>query len=84
VVILYVGLSHVFGKYGTIGVTKSRRMRWAGHLIHKRGKRNAYKLCVKKRVRKRLLERPRCTCEVDIEMNLKGIGWQGMDWIYLV
>jgi hypothetical protein len=44
--------------------------------------RNAYKMLVRKPERKRPLGRPRRRWE-DIRMDLRGIGWQGMDWIHL-
>jgi hypothetical protein len=62
-------------EYGIPGVIKSRRMSWTGQLIHKSGKRNAYKILMEKHEGKRLLGRPRCTCEVDIKTNLEGIQW---------
>jgi hypothetical protein len=33
---------------------------------------------------KRLLERPKRTWEYKIKIDLRGIGWGGMDWIDLV
>jgi hypothetical protein len=46
-------------------------------------KRNAYRIFVGKPERKRPLGRPRCSCMDNIKMDLKEIGWEGMDWIDL-
>jgi hypothetical protein len=61
---------------------KSRRMRWAGHVACKGEKRNAYRVLVGNPEGKRTLGRPRCRWE-DITMDLREIGWGGMDWIDL-
>jgi hypothetical protein len=46
-------------------------------------KRNAYMLLVREPEGKRALGRPRCRLEDNIKMDLKKIGWGGMDWIGL-
>jgi hypothetical protein len=46
-------------------------------------KRNAYTSLVGKPEEKRPLGRPRRRWEDNIRMDLKEIGWGGMDWIYL-
>jgi hypothetical protein len=46
-------------------------------------KRNAYKNLVGKPEGERLLGRPRRRWEDNIRMNLREIGWGGMDWIDL-
>jgi hypothetical protein len=46
-------------------------------------KRNAYRILVRKSEGKRLLGRPRCRCVDDTKMNLREIGWGGMDLIDL-
>jgi hypothetical protein len=53
---------------------KSRRMRWAGHAY-------AYRILVGKPERKRPLGRPRRRWVDNIKMDLRVIGWDGMDWI---
>jgi hypothetical protein len=45
--------------------------------------RNAYTVFVVKPKGKRLLGRPRHRWEVDIKLEPKEIGREGMDWIYL-
>jgi hypothetical protein len=47
-------------------------------------KRNAYRILVGKPGEKRPLGRPRCRWAVNIEMDLREIGWGVMDWIDLV
>jgi hypothetical protein len=46
-------------------------------------KRNAYRILVGKPERKRLLGRPRHRWVGNIKINLREIGWGGMDWIDL-
>jgi hypothetical protein len=46
-------------------------------------KRNAYRILVGKPEGKRPLGRPRCRWVDNIKMNLREIGWDGMDWIDL-
>jgi hypothetical protein len=42
-----------------------------------------YKYLVGKHERKRQHGRPSYTSEDNIRMDLREIGWEGMDWIYL-
>jgi hypothetical protein len=46
-------------------------------------KRNAYRILVGKPEGRRPLGRPRCMWEDNIKMELREIGWGGMDWIDL-
>jgi hypothetical protein len=46
-------------------------------------KRNAYRILVEKPKGKRPLGRPRRRWAGDIKMDLREIGWDGMDWINL-
>jgi hypothetical protein len=45
------------------------------------GKRNAYRILVGKSKGKRPLGRPRCTWMINIKIDLREIGWDGVDWI---
>jgi hypothetical protein len=54
-----VELHDVYSSPSIIRITKSRRMRWAGHVARMREKRNAYTLFVGKPEGKRPLGRPR-------------------------
>jgi hypothetical protein len=58
---------------------KSRRMRWAEHVARTREKRNAYRIFVGKPEGKRSLGRPRYTWVNNIKMDLREIGWDGID-----
>jgi hypothetical protein len=60
---------------------KSRRMRWAGHATRIGEKRNVYRILMGKPEGKRPLGRPRRRWVNNIEMDLREIGWDGMDWI---
>jgi hypothetical protein len=46
-------------------------------------KKNAYRILVGKPDGKRPLGRPRPGWEDNIKIDCRGIGWGGMDWIYL-
>jgi hypothetical protein len=46
-------------------------------------KRNAYRLLVGKPKGKRPLGRPRCRWMKNIKIDLREIGWDGVDWIDL-
>jgi len=46
--------------------------------------RNAYKILISNPERRRLLGRPRLWWENNIRMNLREIGWEGVDWVHLV
>jgi hypothetical protein len=62
---------------------KSRRIRWAEHVARMGEKRNAYRILVGKPEGKRRLGRPRRRWVGNIKMDLREIGWNGMDWIDL-
>jgi hypothetical protein len=53
-----------------------------GHADHM-GRRNAYGILMGKPEGKRPLKRPRHRWEDNIKMDLREIGWGGMDWIDL-
>jgi hypothetical protein len=50
---------NLYSSPSIIRMSKSRRMRWAGHVARKGEKRNAYKILVGKPEGKRPLARPR-------------------------
>jgi hypothetical protein len=66
-----------------IRMTISRRMRWAGHAARMGPKRNACRILVGKSEGKRPLERTRRSWENNIKLDLREIGWDGMDGIDL-
>jgi hypothetical protein len=58
-------------------------MRWAGHVARTGEKRNAYRISVGKPEGLKPIKRRRRRWEDNIKMDLKEIGWGGMDWIDL-
>jgi len=66
-----------------IQVTKSRRMRWTGHVACMGERRDAYRVLVGKPEGKKSLGRPMHRWEDNIKMYLQEVWWVGMDWIEL-
>jgi hypothetical protein len=64
-------------------IIKSRRMRWAGHVVRMGERRNAYRLLVGKTEGKRSLGRPRRNWVDNIRMDLGEVRWGDVDWIGL-
>jgi hypothetical protein len=62
---------------------ESRRMRWVGHVARMGEGRNVYRVLVGKPEGKIPLERPRRRWEDGIKMDLREIGWGGVEWIHL-
>jgi hypothetical protein len=62
-----------------IRMIKSRRMKWAGHVVQLGEKRNTYRLLVGKPEGKRPLGRPRCRWVDNVKMNLGETEWGGID-----
>jgi hypothetical protein len=52
---------------------------WAGHVARMGEKRNAYRILLRKPEGKRSLGRPRHRWVDNIRMDLRGIGWDGVD-----
>ena len=63
--------------------TKSRRLRWAGHVARMEQYRDAYGVSVGKPEGKRPLGRPRRRWEGNIKMYLREVGCDPGDWIDL-
>jgi hypothetical protein len=76
-------LRDLYSSPSIIRIIKSRRMRWAGHVVRMGEKRNEYRLLVGRPEEMRPLGRPRCRGVDNSKMNLGGIGWSGVDWIGL-
>jgi hypothetical protein len=57
-------------------------MRWAGN-VARRERRNTYRIFVGRPEGKKPLGRPRRRWVDNIKMDLRKIGWDGMDWIDL-
>ena len=66
-----------------VGVIKSRKMRWAGHVARMGEKRGVYRVLVGKLEEKRPLGRHRRTWEENIKMGLQEVGCGRMDWFDL-
>jgi hypothetical protein len=64
---------NLFSSQNIIKMIKSMRVRWTGHVC-------TYKKSVKG---KRSLARIKCRWQDNIEVDLKEIGWEGIDWIHL-
>jgi len=65
-----------------IRVTKSRRVRWTGHVARTEGMRNSCIILIRKPDWKRSLE----DVGVDggnIIMGLREVGWEAVDWLHL-
>jgi hypothetical protein len=76
-------LHSLYSSPNIIRVTKSRRMRWAGHVACMGMMRNVYRILFGKPVGKRPPERPRHRWVDNIKKDLEEIGFGGMDWILL-
>jgi hypothetical protein len=60
---------------------KSRRMRWVGRVARMGEKRNVFRILVGKPEGRRPLGRHRRRWVDNIKMDLREIGWDGVDWI---
>jgi hypothetical protein len=76
-------LHNLYSSLSIIRMIKSRRMRLAGNIARMGEKRNAYSILVGTPEGKRPLGRPKCMWVDNIKMDLRKIGWDGMDWIDL-
>jgi hypothetical protein len=76
-------LHNLYSSPDIIRQIKSKRMRWAGHVACMGEGRNMYRVLVGKPEGKRSLERPRRRWEDGIKMDLREIGWGGVEWIHL-
>jgi hypothetical protein len=72
-------LHNFYSSPNIIRMIKARWMRWAGHVARMGATRNAYRLLVGKPEGKRPLGRPRCRWLDIIKMDLREMGWYGLD-----
>jgi hypothetical protein len=72
-------LHNLYPSLNIIRIIKSRRMRQAGHIARMGEKRDAYRILMGKPEGKRPLGRPGRKWEDNIKMNLRELGWDGMD-----
>jgi hypothetical protein len=75
-------LHNLCGSPNIIMVIKSRRMRWTEHAACMGEMRSSYKILVGKPEGNRQCGRHNCRWEDNIRINLKEIGWEGVDWIH--
>jgi hypothetical protein len=62
---------------------KAIRMRWAGYVARMGEERKVHRLLVEKPEGKRQLGRPNHRCEDGIRLDIREIGWWGVEWIQL-
>jgi hypothetical protein len=74
-------LHGLYCSLSVIRMIKWRRMRWVGNMAHMGEKRNVCRIFVMEPEGKRSLERPRHGWENNIKMDIKEIGWEGVEWI---
>jgi hypothetical protein len=76
-------LHNLYSSPDIIWQIKSRRMRWTGHVARMGEGRNVYRILVGKPEGNRPLERPRHRWDDGFKMDLREIGWGGVEWIHL-
>jgi len=72
-------LSDLYSAPNIVRVIKSRRMRWAGHVVLVGERRGVWRVLVEKPEGKRPLGRPSYRWEDNIKMDLQEVGCGGMD-----
>jgi hypothetical protein len=70
-------LHNPYSSLNIVGVIKSRRMRWAGHVECMGEGRGVYRVLVGRPEGKRPLGRPMCRWKDNIKMDLREIGIDG-------
>jgi hypothetical protein len=77
------GLHDLYSTPSIIRIIKTKRMRWAGHVVRMGETRNAYMLLVGKPEGRMPLGRPRRRWLDNIRMDLVEMRWGDVDWIGL-
>ena len=77
------GLNDLYSSPNIVRVIKSRRMRWAGHVVCMGEERGVYRVLVGKPDGRRPLGRTRRRWADNIRMDLQDVGCVYMDWIGL-
>jgi len=77
-------LNDVYSSPNIDGVTKSKKMRWVGHVACMGERKGVDRVLVGKPEGKRLLGRPRRRWKDNIKVDLREVGCGGMNWIELV
>jgi hypothetical protein len=76
-------LHNLYSSPHIVGVIKSRRIRWEGHVARMGEGRGVYRVFVGRPEGKRPLERPRRRWEDNIKKELREVGIDGANWIRL-
>jgi hypothetical protein len=76
-------LHNLYSSPSIIRMIESRRMKGTWHVARMSERRNACRILVGKPEGKRPLGRPRRRWVDNIQMDLREIGWVGLDWIDL-
>ena len=76
-------LNDLYSSPNIVRVIKSRRIRWAGHVVLMGVEIGAYRFLVGRPEGKRPLGRPRCRWVDNIRMDLQEVGCGFVDWIGL-
>ena len=79
----YEELNDLYSSPNIVRVIKSRRMRWAGHVVRMGEERGVYRVLVGKPEGRRPLGRPRRRWADNIRMDLREVGCLYVDWIGL-
>jgi hypothetical protein len=74
-------LHNLYSSPNIIRMIKSRRIKMVGHAARIGEKKTAYGILVGKPERKRSMRIPRRRWADNIKIDLREIGWGGMDWI---
>jgi hypothetical protein len=69
----------LYSSRSVVGVIKSRKMSWAGHVARMGEERGVHRVLVGKPEGMRLLRRPRRRWEDNIKMNIQEVEFGGMD-----
>jgi hypothetical protein len=72
-------LHNLYSSPDIIRQIKSRRMRWAGYVARMGDGRNVYRVLMGKPEGKSPLGRPRRRWEDGVKMDLREIGWRGVE-----
>jgi hypothetical protein len=75
-------LRGLYSSPSIVRVIKARRMRWAGHVACIGEVRGAYNILFGRPEGRRPLGRPRYRWEDNIKMDIREIGFGGVDWIH--
>jgi hypothetical protein len=76
-------LNNLYSSPSIVRMTKSRRMRWAGHVARTGEGKGVYRVLVGKPEGRRPLGRPRRRWEDNIRMDFREVGCGCVDWMEL-